>query len=169
MHHLLLHRTGPKQLQHIAFILLGRTHIVIPNLERQYILTSLHTAHSGITKTYKTAHQLYYWPGMKANIAASIDTCMACLTSKASLPQPKQTHTPPSSAMTPMRHIAMDLFDALGKKWIVMVDRYLQYAWLAQLRSTTTAKILETIREWFYEFGWADFIRSDGGPTSTGI
>ena len=32
--------------------------------------------------------------------------------------------------MTPMRHIAMDLFDALGKKWLAMVDRYSAYAWL---------------------------------------
>ena len=77
-----------------------------------------------MAKTYKTAQQLYYWPGMKANIAASIDTCMACQSNKASQARPQLTHTAPSSAMTPMKHIAMDLFDAIGKKWIVMVNRY---------------------------------------------
>ena len=63
-----------------------------------------------------------------------------------------------------MKHIAMDLFDALGKKWIVMVDRYSGYAWLGQLHSTTTAKIIDTIQTWFYDYGWPDYIRSDGGP-----
>ena len=101
---------------------------------------------------------------MKANIASSIDACMACQTNKASLPRPALRHTAPSSAETPMKHIAMELFDALGKKWIVMVGRFSGYAWLEQLRSTTTAKILDTIQTWFYDYGWPDYIRSDGGP-----
>ena len=143
MHRLSLHRTGPHN-QHKT-ILLDRTHIVIPKLARQNILSSLHTAHSGMTKTYKIARQLYYWPGMKANIASSIDACMACQTNKALLPRPVLKHTASPRTMTPMRHIAMDLFDALGKKWLVMVDRFSGYAWLGQLKSTTTAKILETI------------------------
>ena len=101
---------------------------------------------------------------MKANIASSIDACMACQTNKASLPRPALRHTTPSSAETPMKHIAMDLFDALGKKWIVMVDRFSGYAWLEQLRSTTTANIIDTIQTWFYDYGWPDYIRSDEGP-----
>ena len=102
MHRLSLHRTGPDNQQKI--ILLDRTRIVIPKQARQYILKSLHTAHSGMTKTYKTARQLYYWPGMKANIAASIDACMACQSNKASLARPQLRHTVPSRAMTPMKH-----------------------------------------------------------------
>ena len=45
-----------------------------------------------------------------------------------------------------------------------MVDRYSGYAWVAQLNTTTTKKILETIEGWFYDYGWPDYIRSDGGP-----
>ena len=63
-----------------------------------------------------------------------------------------------------MKHVGMDLFDAVGKKWLTMVDRYSGYAWVAQLNTTTTKKIIETIEGWFYEYGWPDYIRSDGGP-----
>ena len=28
-----------------------------------------------------------------------------------------------------MKHVAADLFDAAGEKWIVLVDRYSGYAW----------------------------------------
>ena len=117
-----------------------------------------------MTKTYKTARQLYYWPGMKANIASAIDACGACQLNKASLARPQLKHTPPSTAKTPMKHVGMDLFDAIGKKWLTMVDRYSGYAWVAQLNTTTTKKIIETLEGWFYEFGWPDYIRSDGGP-----
>ena len=73
-------------------------------------------------------------------------------------------HTPPSAALGPMHSVGMDLFDADGKKWLVMVDRYLGYAFLKQLHSTTTAKIINTVRDWFMDYGWPDVIRSDGGP-----
>ena len=54
MHRLSLHRTDKHKL-----ILLDRTRIVIPTAARQYILKTLHVAHSGMTKTYKTVRQLY--------------------------------------------------------------------------------------------------------------
>ena len=63
-----------------------------------------------------------------------------------------------------MHSVGMDLFDADGKKWLVMVDRYSGYAFLKQLHSTTTAKIINTVRDWFMDYGWPDVIRSDGGP-----
>ena len=55
MHRLSFHIMGKTRL-----ILLDRTRIVIPTAARQYILKSLHVTHSGMTKTYKTARQLYY-------------------------------------------------------------------------------------------------------------
>ena len=63
-----------------------------------------------------------------------------------------------------MHHVAMDLFDADAKKWLVMVDRYSGYAWLKQLQKTTTAKIIACISDWFLDFGWPEVTRSDGGP-----
>ena len=39
--------------------------IVVPQLACQRILKTRYRAHSGSTKTYATARQLYYWPNMK--------------------------------------------------------------------------------------------------------
>ena len=39
--------------------------IVVPKGAQDEILKELHRSHSGILKTYTTATQLYYWPGMK--------------------------------------------------------------------------------------------------------
>ena len=42
--------------------------MLIPTGAQDEILKELHRSHSGILKTYTTAAQLYYWPGMKNSI-----------------------------------------------------------------------------------------------------
>ena len=63
-----------------------------------------------------------------------------------------------------MRHVGTDLFDAIGKKWIILVDRYSGYAWMHQLRRTDTATVTKQLSTWFTEYGWPSMLRSDGGP-----
>ena len=99
--------------------------IVVPKGAKDEILKELHRSHSGILKTYTTAAQLYYWPGMKNSIEQMIGSCQRDRPSK----QRTTIRTsPPSKAQSPMEHVAADLFDAAGEKWIVLVDRYSGYA-----------------------------------------
>ena len=49
--------------------------IIVPYPARKEIIKELHRSHSGLTKTYKTASQLYFWPGMKNEIRQTIDAC----------------------------------------------------------------------------------------------
>ena len=46
--------------------------IVVPRGAQDKILKELHRSYSGILKTYTTAAQLYYWPGMKKSIKQMI-------------------------------------------------------------------------------------------------
>ena len=50
----------------------------------------------------------------------------------------------PSKAQSPTKHMATDLFDAAGEKWIVLVDRYSGYAWTAVRNSEETSKLTAT-------------------------
>ena len=84
-------------------------------------MKELHKAHSGIEKT---AVQLYFWPGIKNTIKQAVDSCTACKEDRPAQACPTAHITPPSEAAEPMRHVGMDLFDAVGKKWIDLVDRY---------------------------------------------
>ena len=63
-----------------------------------------------------------------------------------------------------MLHVASDLFDLHGDTYIVLVDRYLGYAWTEKLRRTDTHSICESRTKWFTELGWPNFISTDGGP-----
>ena len=52
--------------------------IVVPRGAQDEILKELHRSHSGILKTYTTAAQLYYWPGMKNSINQMIESHGSC-------------------------------------------------------------------------------------------
>ncbi|GAA0183775.1 hypothetical protein LIER_31129 [Lithospermum erythrorhizon] len=53
---------------------------------RQKLLVALHDSsirgHSGITATYHNLKSLFYWKGMKADVAEFVNSCMGCQRSK---------------------------------------------------------------------------------------
>ena len=98
--------------------------IIVPNTAIKAITQELYRAHSGVEKTYKTATQLYYWPGMKNSIRQTIDNCRVCREDRPAQARPTAHITQPLSALYPMNEVGTDRFDAIGKKWIVLVDRY---------------------------------------------
>ena len=67
-----------------------------------------------------------------------------------------------------MKHVASDLFDAKGDSYLVLTDRYSGYGWLAKLRKTNTEAVTAQLRKLFLEYGWPDYIRTDGGPQYRG-
>jgi len=147
-----------------TLILLDGRRIIVPKGARRSIIDELHRAHSGLTKTYKIATQLFYWPSMKNDIKTKIDNCEACQEQRPSNPRPVLGEKKPSEARHPMRHVATDLFDALSKDWLVLVDRFSGYGWVTRLTKTTTQHVTDKSSEIFYEHGWPTYIRTDGGP-----
>ena len=138
--------------------------IIVPDRAVATITQELYRAHSGVEKTYKTAAQLYYWPGMKNSIRQTIDNCKVCREGRPTQARPTASITPPSSALYPMNEVRTDLFDAIGNKWIVLVDIYSGYAWTQELRHTDTATVVRQLSDWFTEVGWPTANQTDGGP-----
>ena len=90
--------------------------IIVPNTAISTITQELHRAHSVVEKTYKTAGQLYYWPGMKNSIRQTIANCKVCREDRPAQARPTANIAQPSSALYPMNEVVTDLFDAIGKK-----------------------------------------------------
>ena len=101
---------------------------------------------------------------MKNSIKQAVDSCTACREDRPTQARPTAKISAPSEAAEPMRHVGTDLFDAVGKKWIVLVDRYSGYAWTHKLKRTDTATVTRQLATWFTEYGWPSTLRSDGGP-----
>ena len=139
--------------------------LVVPEHRRDAILRLLHAGHSGIAKTYRTATQIYYWPNMKKDIEQSVANCSPCQAQRQSNPRPKMNEVSlPGDAKQPMLHTACDLFSAVGKQWLALVDRFSGYGWATPLRKLDTRGVTQHLENWFNEFGWPTHIRTDGGP-----
>jgi Integrase core domain. len=81
---------------------------------------------------------------------------------------PSQAHEPilsaASTAEYPMQAVSTDLFDCLGKTYVIMVDRYSGFPFISRLSSTTTEAVWSKLMGWFQDFGIPGQIKSDGGP-----
>jgi len=137
-----------------GLLVLDGLRLVVPPSERQSILHMLHASHSGIQKTLSNAKDLYFWPGLKKDIVALVSSCETCQTLAPSQPREPLIFT----------LVGLDLFEALGAHWLVMVDRFSGFPFLHRLRALDTDSVTRQLDAWFSMFGIPELIRSDGGP-----
>ena len=106
-------------------LVLDGCRLVVPTHRRDAILRLLHAGHGGIAKTHRTAIQLYFWPNMKAHIEQSVAICSPCQEQRQSNPKPLMGDVKlPGEAKQPMLQTVCDLFSAVGKQWLALVDRF---------------------------------------------
>ena len=92
--------------------------------------------------------QLYYWPSMKTDIEQSVANCSPCQTQRQSNLRPKMNEVNlPGSEKLPMLHTACDLFSAVGKQWLALVDRFSGYAWAVALRRLDTKGVIQHLEQ----------------------
>ena len=135
-------------------LVLDGCRLVVPMHKRDAILLLLHAGHSGIAKTYRTATQLYFWLNMKVDIEQLVANCSPCQAQRQSNPRPRMnTVNLPGETKQPMLHTACDLFSAMGKQWLALVDRFSSYAWTTALRRLDTKAVIQHLENWFNDFG----------------
>jgi hypothetical protein len=80
--------------------------IIVPEAARTNILSSLHIQHTGRQKTLMNARQLYFWPGMSADIKMMVSKCKKC-----TLYLPSQSLEPQieTTASRPFKKVSVDL------------------------------------------------------------
>ncbi len=137
------------------------TRVVVPRELRQRILEQLHTPHLGQTKTRYLAKSLYYWPGLNNDIANVTASCSLCAERLASLAKEPLIQT---TASRPMEHVSVDWCHHNGKNFLIMVDRYCGYPWVAESKNCDTPSTIRILDRWFCDHGFPNALRSDGGP-----
>ena len=53
---------------------------------------------------------------------------------------------------------------ALNKSYLIHADRYSNFLWIYQLKSTTTKAVVEALWGTFYQMGFPTYLRTDNGP-----
>ena len=135
--------------------------IVIPPVQREQILETLHSAHQGTSSMTSRALSSVFWPGITASIQRKRQECTPCEQIAPSQPNPPPS--PTTDPVYPFQHVCTDYFKHIGRNYLVLVDRY--SGWPAVYRlSGGSAALIKKLREIFVTFGIPEQLASDGGP-----
>ena len=104
---------------------------------------------------------MYFWQGMKNEIAQLIGNCQECILLLPSQPKEPCIQT---KAGRPFEAMSADLGMLNGTSYLIAVDRYLGWPLVKQLRKLDTSAIARIFEEWFYEYRRPLRLRTDNGP-----
>jgi hypothetical protein len=142
-------------------VVMYRDRIVIPPNLRPRILSTLHSAHQGVTSMTSRAQSSIFWPGITADLEFSRETCSPC--DRIAPSQPMQPPTPSPDPVYPFQQICGDYFKYSGYNYLVVVDRYSGWP-MAYKLSGGSPSLVKKLREMFVTFGIPEELASDGGP-----
>ncbi|XP_073061845.1 uncharacterized protein [Primulina eburnea] len=152
-------------------LLTFRGRICVPSGDdiRRDVLAEAHTAlysiHPGSTKTYQDLRRLYWWPGMKSDIAKFISECLTCQQVKIEHQRPAGTLKSLPIPQWKWEHITMDFVTGLPRTskgynsiWLI-VDRLTKSAHFLPVKMTFTMNQ-------YAEAYVAEIVRLHGIPVS---
>ena len=130
---------------------------------RAEALKILHAAHQGIVYSKKLARDLMYWPGINRRIEDVFSRCSTCQEFRTM--RPKEPLLPTAIPTGPWEHIAEDLFECLGHKWLICVDYFSGYFEIERMdNGTNGSEVIRQTKIWFSVHGIPEKITSDNGP-----
>jgi hypothetical protein len=150
-----------------------RTALFLPQIYRKRVICNAHgsilSGHDALTKTYIRISSSYFWPTIKTDIQAHLDSCLQCQQRKKSLAKPLPLQTLPT-VDSPNYRIHIDLFGPLktsehGNKMILCItDAFTKYAEVVAIPDKTAETVAnELMVQWFCRFGTPVQIHSDNG------
>jgi len=145
-------------------ILMWGLRVVVPASLQTSVLNQLHETHPGIVRMNSMTRQYVWWPGIDGDIESSVKSCVNCAQSRDN-PSVAPLH-PWSFPKKPWQRLHVDLAGPfLNNMWLIVVDAYSKWPEVFQLgKDTTSAKVIQCVRETFSRFGLPNTIVSDNGP-----
>lgn len=146
-------------------LLLKGNQLVVPASLRPRMLSLIHQGHLGVASCIKRAREALFWPGMTADITATVEACSICQTTQKDKPaEPLLMREIPTR---PWQIVASDLFQLAAKHYILIVDSYSGFVDAKELKTLNSTTVIAAFREWFSVHGIPDFLDTDGGPQFT--
>jgi len=125
------------------------------------------SGHKALKKTYLRITNAYFWPHMKKDIQAHIDSCLQCQVWKKSTAKPTPLQPLPTVDQ-PNQRVHIDLFGPLktsgqgNKMVLVMTDAFTKYAEAIAIQDKQAERVaMEIFVHWICRFGSPVQIHSD--------
>ena len=127
------------------------------------------SGHDALKKTYLRLTNVYFWPNMKKDIQAHIDSCLQCQLRKKSTAKQIPLQPLPTTDQ-PNQRIHIDLFGPLktsgqgNKMVLVMTDAFTKYAEVLAIPDKQAETVsMEIFIHWICRFGTPVQMHSDNG------
>ncbi|XP_032879397.1 uncharacterized protein K02A2.6-like [Amblyraja radiata] len=137
--------------------------VVIPQKLQKQILEELHVGHLGCTKMKSLARAYVWWSGIDGQIEELAKNCSGCRL---------EQKTPPLAPIHPWEWLSGPWkwvhIDYAGpfqeSMFLVVVDAHSKWPEVIKMSSTTSQKMIATLRTIFARYGLPEQICSDNGP-----
>jgi hypothetical protein len=143
------------------FLLFG-SRVCVPRAHQAAALQVLHRGHPGINLMLQRARNLFYWPGITADVHRTVADCRDCaLTRPSPPPEPLLSSTP---ATYPGECVAADFYDYNGECYLAFIDAFSNFPFYCRVASPSTRALITACRQVFLQTGFPRVFASDGGP-----
>ena len=141
-------------------MMIGQRLVILKRMRRT-VVTLLHAAHQGETRTLRRARQIVYWPNMTNDIRNAVRSCQACAMLLPS--QPREPFLSDSHPTRPFEDTAADIFHHAGFKFLVWTDKYFGWPMVKRCGHSTSSQVIKALKEWSMEVGVPARLTTDGG------
>ncbi|KAG8196623.1 hypothetical protein JTE90_014180 [Oedothorax gibbosus] len=142
------------------------TRVMVPKQFQRRVLEELHHGHLGVVKMKAIARSFVVWTSIDRDIEDTAKNCIHCAEIKTD-PHKAKVHywEYPSK---PWERIHIDFAGPMfGYMFLVIVDAHSKWLEVYPMKSTTTFKTIESLRDCFARFGLPVTLVSDNGPQFT--
>lgn len=139
--------------------------VIIPDELKNAVLALLHEEHPGMQRMKMLARSFVWWPLIDKDIEAIVRQCKVCQTTlPAKAPGPLHPWTYPTRVW---QRVHVDFAMKDGSNLFLLVDSYSKWIEAKCLRTTTTSKTIDCLKEIFAAYGYPEELVSDNGPQFT--
>ena len=146
--------------------LLWGLRVVLPLQLRSRVLSLLHEGHPGIMAMKQLARSIVWWPGLDRSIEDCVRVCQVCQVEKGKVPDvPLKPWIFPTE---PWSRVHIDFAGPVeGKMLLVIVDAYSKWLEVFITHSTSTACVIEKLRQCFASLGLPSVLVTDNATCFT--
>ncbi|XP_020908437.1 uncharacterized protein K02A2.6 [Exaiptasia diaphana] len=127
------------------------------------MLEKLHDSHLGIVKMKALARSYVWWPYINQQLEMVANSCSGCQQNQ-KMPSKVPLH-PWEWATFPWQRIHIDFAGPFkDSMFFVVVDAHSKWPEVIPMKSTTSSKTIEVLRNLFARFGIPEQLVSDNGP-----
>lgn len=144
-------------------LVLRDTRLIVPMSMRKSMLKRIHSSHLGIEKCVNRAKDVFFWPGMVAEITEMCESCTTCAEYKSR--QRKEPMIVSQIPEHPWQKAASDLFVLNGETYVLLADYYSKFVEFTKLSENSKSQsVIEFLAENFARHGIPEQLITDGGP-----